>query len=131
MIKEKDGGICMNDKTIDGLQKIYLNVGKEKVELEKYINRVKGIWRLVDDHTYLEWDINTNLSGQHIISTKVDNTILNIFLEIGEEDEFACMIGSEFKLLNIERLNEFLKDKLIKSIKKTQLEDEEDKDLDE
>ena len=97
-----------NTKTIENLRKIIQNVGREICELEEYSAKVKNLYMLVEDHSYLEWDINTNLSGQHIISTKNGDTILNIFLEIGEEDKFACMIGSEFKLLSIDELEEFI-----------------------
>ena len=96
-----------NIKTLENLNKIIRNVGKEICELEEYSAKVKNLYMLLYDHSYLEWDINTNLSGQHIISTKVGNTILNIFLEIGE-DLFGCMIGSEFKLLSIDELEEFI-----------------------
>ena len=96
-----------NTKTLENLNKIIRNVGREICELEQYSAKIKGLYMLLCDHSYLEWDINTNLSGQHIISTKIDDTTLNIFLEVGE-DLFACVIGSEFKLLSIDELEDFI-----------------------
>lgn len=90
------------------------NTQKTTKKCEKWGKNMKKIdilYNLMEKYSWLEWDINSNIFGQHFITTKIGDTVIDIFLELDNDlvSVYTNKYGEiGFQLLSIKQLSEFL-----------------------
>ena len=75
------------------------------------MKKIDILYNLMEKYSYLEWDVKSNIYKQHFISTKIRDTLIDIFLEADNNlvSVYTNKYGEiGFQLLSIKQLGEFL-----------------------